>query len=122
QIGQALLKQSQLRPVLVCTDREPALAVREFVAWPVVLVLQGEQSVTIETDQKLIRIDRAHGGGPNLYSFELGRNRLALPAKAEAQRRVITEQLGELVDNFDLAEPFGRIREAIEEAQQAAVR
>lgn len=119
QIGQTLLKQSSHQPLMVCTDREPALAVRQYVSWPVVLVLPPEQSVTIETDQKIIRIDRPHSGGPNLLTFELGRNRLALPARAEEERRVIEEQFSGLGDAFDLAEPFGRIRDAIEEAQQA---
>jgi len=119
QIGQTLLKQSSVEPLMVCTDREPALAVRQYVSWPVVLVLPPEQSVTIETDQRIIRIDRPHGSGPNLLTFELGRNRLALPARAEEERRVIEQRLGELGESFDLVEPFGRIREAIEEAQQA---
>jgi hypothetical protein len=119
QIGQTLLKQSSVEPLLVCTDREPALAVRDYVTLPVVLVLPPEESVTIETDQKFLRFDQPHGSGPNLLSFQLGRNRLALPARAEAQQRAIMEQLSELDQNFDLSEPFQRIREAIEEAQQA---
>lgn len=119
QIGQTLLKQSSLQPLMVCTDREPALAVRQYVSSPVVLVLPPEQSVTIESDQRIIRIDRPHSGGPNLLTFELGRNRLALPVRSEDERRVIEERLDGLGDEFDLAEPFGRIREAIEEAQQA---
>jgi hypothetical protein len=119
QIGLTLLKQSSLQPMMVCTDRQPALAVRDYVSLPVVLVLPPEQSVTIESDQKIIRIDQPHGSGPNLYTFELGRNRLALPARAEEEQRIIEERFGELAEGFDLAEPFQRIREAIEEAQQA---
>jgi hypothetical protein len=119
QIGQALLKQSGIQPIMVCTDCEPALAVRQYVSWPVALVLPPEQSVTIEKDQKVFRFDRSHGGGPNLLTFELGRNRLALPIRAEEERRLIQDRLNDLADVFDLAEPFGRIREAIEEAQQA---
>lgn len=119
QIGQTLLKKSSLKPLMVCTDFRQALAVRHYIAQPVVLVLPPEQSLSIESPERILRIDRPHGGGPNLLSFELGRNRLALPAKAEAQRRVIEEGLGELIETFDLAEPFERIRQAIEEAQQA---
>jgi hypothetical protein len=119
QIGQTLLKQSGIQPLMVCTDREPAMAVRQYVSRPVVLVLPPEQSVSIEKDQRIFRFDRPHSGGPNLLTFELGRNRLALPARAEEDRHVVQEQLCELVETFDLAEPFGRIREAIEEAQQA---
>jgi hypothetical protein len=119
QIGQTLLKQSNLQPFMVCTDCEPALTVRQYVSWPVVLVLPPEQSVTIENSQRIFRFDRPHGGGPNLLTFELGRNRLALPVRAEEERLVIEQRLSELTEAFDLAEPFGRIREAIEEAQQA---
>jgi hypothetical protein len=119
QIGQTLLKQSNREPMLVCTDCEPAMAVRQFVSWPVVLVLPPEQPVIVENEQRMLRFDCAHSGGPNLLTFQLGRNRLALPAKAESQRRAIEEQHAELLESFDLAEPFTRIREAIEEAQQA---
>src|SRR5438046_361190 len=39
QIGQALLVKSKLTPLVVCTDIEPVLAVREFTEFPVVLLL-----------------------------------------------------------------------------------
>ena len=118
QIGQTLLKQSDLRPMMICTDREPALAVREHAAQPVVLVLPPENSITVESQEWFYRIDRPHGGGPNLLTFDLGET--GWPAAgAGAERRAIVEQFGELAGSFDLAEPFERIREAIEEAQQA---
>jgi hypothetical protein len=119
QIGQTLLKKSSLKPLMVCTDRRQALAVRQYIDQPVVLVLPPDESLAIETGQRMLRFDRAHGGGPNLLCFELGRNRLALPAKAEAERQAIQEGLGGLAETFDLAEPFERIRQAIDEAQRA---
>ena len=66
----------------------------------------------------MLRLDQAHHG-PRLVTFELGRNRLALPERAEEDRGLVTARLAELADAFDLAEPFQRIRAAIEEAQQA---
>ncbi len=42
QIGQALVGQGGITPLLVCTDKEPALAAREYIAMPVVLVLPSE--------------------------------------------------------------------------------
>ncbi len=56
--------------------------------------------------------------------FELGRNRLTLAAAvqkndAQEDRRRIVESFNRLNESFDLAEPFTRIREAIEEAQKA---
>jgi hypothetical protein len=44
---------------------------------------------------------------------------LAVPEQDEADRRLIAERLAQLPESFDLAEPFARIREAIEEARQA---
>jgi hypothetical protein len=119
QIGQTLVKQSGVEPLMICTDCEPALAVRDYISWPVALVLKPGQSASVESSQKMFRFDGPHGCGPNLLRFELGRNRLAVPAKAEYEKQIIEHRLGELVDTFDLSEPFGRIREAIEEAQQA---
>ena len=52
-------------------------------------------------------------------SSSLAANRLALPERADDDRRLIAERLADLAESFDLAEPFQRIRDAIEEAQQA---
>jgi hypothetical protein len=127
QIGQTLIQQASIPPMLICTDQEPALAAREYASAPVVLVLPPpNEGVAGQTDglqivgdsSRVLRLDAAHRG-PRLVSFELGRNRLALPEQAEEDRRLITERLADLADSFDLAEPFHRIRDAIEEAQQA---
>ena len=42
QIGQTLIGQGIATPLLVCTDREPALAAREYMAIPLVLVMPAE--------------------------------------------------------------------------------
>ena len=138
QIGQTLISQSAAPPMLVCTDREAALATREHVSLPLVLVLpQDEQSGdcpnfrvsengTVPFDAgeagresgRFFRLDPAHRG-PRLVSFTLGRNRLALPERADDDRQLIDERLADLAESFDLAEPFQRIRDAIDEAQQA---
>ena len=133
QIGQTLINQGIASPLLVCTDREPALAAREYVSMPLALVLPeeaatgvgqianlpGDEQVGQPAPRTVLRLDAAHRGGPRLVTFQLGRNRLALPQQAEEDRRLITDQLAELAESFDLAEPFQRIRDAIEEAQQA---
>ncbi len=127
QIGQTLIQQASIAPWLVCTDQEPALAAREYASMPMVLVLPSEsepvtgQAVEPQTagdPSRIVRLDSAHHG-PRLVTFELGRNRLALPERAEEDRELVTARLAELADSFDLAEPFQRIRAAIEEAQQA---
>jgi hypothetical protein len=126
QIGQTLLAQCKREPLLVCTDRLPMLTVREAVSVPVALVLPPETpavepavaDASTVGDSRSIRVDARHAG-PRLHVFQAGGHRLAVPERNADDGRLIVERLGELGEGFDLAEPFGRIRAAIEEAQQA---
>ena len=129
QIGQTLLGKTKLEPLVVCTDREPALAVREHVSVPAALVLPPEDCETPSASGEVTaptapdppprswRLDAAHAG-PRLIAFSVGRNRLAVPTAAAHDRPLIEERLSALADSFDLTEPFSRIREAIEEARR----
>jgi hypothetical protein len=134
QIGQTLINQGAASPLLVFTDREPALAAREYVSVPLALVLPSDVgqvanlSADLSAEEPLgqpasrtrqLRLDAPHRGGPRLVTFHLGRNRLALPEQAGEDRRLVAERMADLAESFDLAEPFQRIRDAIEEAQQA---
>jgi hypothetical protein len=131
QIGQTLISKGRIEPQLVCTDREPALAVREFVGMPVVLVLTPEDTPPDTRDQPPAdraagepppggtwRLDPPHGAPGSLIAFRFGRNRLAVPGSGVDEPRQISDRLAELRREFDLAEPFQRIREAIEEARR----
>ncbi len=122
QIGQTLIRQAGLETLLICTDREPALAARELIETPMVVVLPPDSADQPaqpgEKPDRILRLDAAHNG-PRLAAFQLGRNRLALPDRADDDRRLVAERLAEVADAFDLNEPFQRIRDAIEEAQQA---
>lgn len=126
QIGQTLLTTAKAEPLVVCTDRRPALALGEYIDVPVVLVLPpegprdetaGEPTSSGHLD-KTWRIDAPHAGGPSLVSFQLGRNHLALPAADTFGRELLTDRLAPMADSFDMSEPFDRIRDAIEEARQ----
>ena len=118
QIGRTLLGQGKIEPSLVCTDREQILAVREHVSLPVVLVLPGDSSTKDpDGESRTPNVDDSGGCGP--ATFRAGRNRLAMAEQSDGDRRQIVERLARLPESFDLAEPFGRIREAIAEAQQA---
>ena len=64
------------------------------------------------------RVDAAHRAGPHLAEFSIGHNRLAVGAHRDADRAVIVERLESLA-TFDLAEPFERIRQAVEEAHKS---
>jgi len=131
QIGHALVSKSSLEPLVIFTDRPPALAVRMAIDVPLALVLppnaasaqaaapsQGESDETSPGQQ--FRIDAPHvdAGGTKFTLFAIGRNRLAVSPERDADREAIQQRLSELGESFDLAEPFDRIREAIEEAQR----
>jgi len=115
---------------VVCTDREPVLAVRQLLGVPVALVLPGEpppgfggegSSVSPppgEEQNPSWRLDPAHSAGTRLCRFHVGRNCLAVPAACCDDRPLIADRLAALDESFDLAEPFARIREAIEEARR----
>jgi hypothetical protein len=101
QIGRTLLGKSSLAPLAVWTDVDAALAVREFTELPVALVL-------------LDGIPAPVGTAP----LELGNNRLAVAERYSVDAERLRERAQELAA-FDLAEPFGRIRAAIDEAQKS---
>jgi len=120
QIAATLVDQAKVQPVAVFTDQEPALALREGCSIPAALVLPPEATLPVNGDHRVLRFDEPHADTPGLVAFRLGRNRLAVPAGSADDGRLITERLADLPESFDLAEPFGRIREAIQEAQKAA--
>ena len=129
QIGRTLIDHGEHPPLVVCTDQKPVLATRDHVSMPLVLVLPsapekataplGDDPASGESGP-FLRLDAAHHDGPRLATFEFGRNRLALPERANDDRHLIAERLAGITESFDLEEPFHRIRSAIAEAQQAA--
>jgi len=126
QIGQALVTKAKIQPLSVFTDRKPAMAVRQHISPPVALVLPPQPGMSASEasspteDGKFYRIDTAHDRGPELVTFDVGQNRLAVSDRSEDDRHLICQQFSDIGESFDLSEPFLRIREAIEEAQQAA--
>lgn len=105
QIGQTLLTKSKLRPVVVCTDREAVLSVRDFVDFPVVLVMN-TTSGTLDT--------------PAEGKFQLASNQVISGSRCGSDEQKIRAVWPTQADHLDLLEPFDRIREALEEAQRAA--
>ena len=125
QIGSTLLGHAKISPWVVCTDREPVLSLRDLVDLPVALVLPPDEPLESsdagpEGHAAALRVDAPHARGCRLLTFELGRNRLALSPQKSDDRKLLCERLGEPAAALDLWEPFTRIREAIEEAQQSA--
>lgn len=127
QIGQTLLAKSSVELLAVCTDVERALCVRDYVSTPVALVVAeaadneglSGNAATATALAASWRVDAAHGSQPHLHEFTIGRNRLAVPHHHDDDRRLIAERLDSLI-SFDLAEPFERIREAVEEAHKGS--
>jgi hypothetical protein len=143
QIGLTLINQGSTPPALVCTDCEPALAARQYVSVPMVLVLPETKLCAADAASACLGATGSASAGldetpaepvspeinetpaklampkERLLAFQIGANRLAVPDDADEDRRLITERLADLSESFDLSEPFTRIRAAIEEAQKA---
>jgi hypothetical protein len=122
QIAGALVGKSTVEPLVVCTDVRPVLAVRELIAVPVALVLPpdpADHAAETSPVATNYRVNAPHVLA-NLSLFHVGQNRLAIATENETDRALLVERLAALGDRFDLAEPFGRIREAIEEAQRGS--
>ncbi len=136
RIGPALLGKSKSMPVVVFTDVQSAMAMRQFVSTPLMLVLAGpslggpeQPSVGIETDSSASwRVDRRldavasvpRSVGKGLHYLELGGYRLAFAEDHPHDREAVRDHWPQFADQIDLEEPFGRIREAIDEARQSA--
>ena len=100
QIGRTLVERSKLSPQLVVTDAEPVLAARPLVSMPVICVsTEGEahQRPGFLLGEQLVLIDAAY------------------PHDREAARAAWEHFAG-----LDVQEPFGRIREALEESRKVA--
>jgi hypothetical protein len=128
QIGQALLKKANMSPLVVFTDKETVLSVRPFAEVPVGVVLAGESEDDEGSSRSRpsnSRLDEAHSGvgapfADRLREFSLGTQRVAVLQTHKEDARTIAQRCEDFAGNFDLCEPFGRIREAIDEARRTA--
>jgi hypothetical protein len=105
-IGRTLIEKATIPVNLVITDRDAVLDLRRRVEFPVVWLVGSESSVPEEAEAFAWR----NGQGQLVCHPEFGQD-------AAAARAV----LGKPEVNFDLAEPFARIREAIAEARRSGV-
>ena len=114
-IGAALLAKATSAPTFVCVENPAALSVREFVEAPVAMVVA--ESEPEAEDRPLFRVDAAHERG--LHHVHFAGRKLALPRRFAEDAAALEKGLSLLPEHFDLAEPFARIRGAIEEAQRS---
>jgi hypothetical protein len=150
QIGTALVAKAAATLELLCVDLPDVLAVRPHVQLATVLVAasaameQQDPPATLRIDDARCsgwhaqnldvmgveappsaalpcseRVPPLHAHAPRLHWFDAGPHRLAVHHEFAEDRAAVAAGLESLTD-FDLAEPFGRIREAIEEAQRGS--
>jgi hypothetical protein len=126
QIGCALLERSAVEVRLIWTDRAPVLAVREHVSTPVALVMPpdaapgGDVVPVTGRVAPVFRVDPAHVQLPIAFESPWGHHRFAVSASRGDDQQTVAQVLESLGSHFDVAEPFTRIREAIDEAQRSA--
>ncbi|HEY1066962.1 MAG TPA: hypothetical protein VGE52_12655, partial [Pirellulales bacterium] len=112
-IGQTLFEKGTKTPMVVLVDRPSLLGVREFISAPTALVLRSPRDAKDGAEDDGDSPGATAGG-----EFQIGSNRLRCWSGHLDDQARLTEKLADL-SSFDLAEPFGRIRDAIKEAQQA---
>ena len=135
QIGQTLVKKSKLKPAFVCTDHDSVMSVRPFIPCPVVLVDSAPGRVESNADEddeqagdtreaddrrdRQYRVDAAHdhAGLSGARRFTIGGQSVSVQADYANDVGSI-QAAWESCCSLDLAEPFGRIREAVDEAKR----
>lgn len=115
QIGQALVSKGRTAPRLICTDVSPALSVREFASAPVALVVGVDPKLNDGEGEKFLAKVLSTARCREVGRGETWRAGLSLAHEADAE--AVTSALRGLAADFDLAEPFERIREALREMQ-----
>jgi hypothetical protein len=131
QIGQALLEKAKTTPLVVFTDAQAVLTVRGFTSLPVACVMTQDAAPATETDgnapARRVRLDEGRNGPPSpfalrLHTFDVGKHQLAVLKDHAEDAQLIAQRWEPLAADFDLREPFGRIREAVDEARRSATR
>lgn len=132
RIGQTLLRKSSLSPVLAVTDVEPVMAARAFVSVPLALVARrpalaeaGSAELADVGSPTLLgqrlRRDPPHpaprASRIRLTSLDACGGCLAVAADYPGDVECVRRCWPLFAEQIDLEEPFGRIRDAIEEAR-----
>jgi hypothetical protein len=129
QICGALSGVAKLTPELILTDCEVALHARNRFAVPMALV------TAVEPVKSVDALNRAahEASGASLHAaaalvqhaiglFTIGSIQFRLPDGYESEQHTVEEAVTLLAQRVELTEPFGRIREAIDEAQRVGGR
>ena len=99
QIAATLVGKPKTKPVVVCTDCPAAVSMRSQIAMPVMLVCE-------------------ELGGRDMERFAIDSQSATVASIDAKDRAIIEAAFAGIRIEFDLEEPFDRIRGAIEEAQR----
>jgi hypothetical protein len=114
QIAGAMLDAAKLKPRLILTNCEATLHARSRISSPMVLLCENANAASASIDRIA---SSPTNSGPH-ESFSVDAFEFILPIGFESDRVEATRLLTDFVRQIDLAEPFGRIGEAIREAQR----
>ncbi len=115
QIARTLIEKAKTKPRFVCTNLVDVMCVRDLVSMPVVLLTDS----ATDTESRHRVDDQQEMADPHfnrLSRFSVRGHALAVASTARQDQQVVEQQLQEDEGSLDLAEPFDRIKEAIEEA------
>ncbi len=123
QIAGALLQAAKLAPRLLLTDTAAILSARPLAKAPMALLLSlATVDPTFDNSHgdhaAFVRSADESGLGHFDRQVAAGGYNLQLPTGFEAEKHFVAEFATQLSQHVDLAEPFGRIHEAIREAQR----
>jgi hypothetical protein len=127
QIGQTLLSRLKSETLFICTDVEPVMCVRDWVSRPLVLLLERtvERATEPASKQRMLRLDPPHGAPQpclgRIIEFTIGNHQAGVLPRHQSDRDRVLDGWRPIADSLDLMEPFGRIRDALEEAQRGVV-
>jgi hypothetical protein len=127
QIAGTLLAQAKLRPSLILTDQFAAFCLRSQAGVPMVWWANAEQAASdsghVDPANTEDLMEPAESTNPlGLRRFDLGGFQWELPSGFEADRQTVVSLLQTLTRQVEPTEPFGRIHEAIREAQRIGQR
>jgi len=110
-IGKTLVDKTATPVQLIVTDRDAVLELRRRLEVPIVWLASGEETSGMNFARAEAEIRPAEGNRPALWGH---------PGFA-GDREAVRGLLEKLDQGLDLSEPFGRIREAINEARKMGV-
>jgi hypothetical protein len=127
QISGALLKAAKSSPCLILADTAEMLLARSHANSPMAFIMRSADAVGEPVESQIDgwrqQTEFASSDQPSRFDrFDMriaaGGYCLILPAGFDCERQSVAELATQLSQHIDLAEPFGRIHEAIREAQR----